>query len=131
MARAPTWQGRRALARFGATGGGNIFPPFAEDECGSQGRVGWVVAGDAALGVQLVLGCVTGRMLQHCQCWRGQTAGAFTLLSKAKHVIIHWVRIPRMSALMGPSFFLIKPLALALSRGAACGGLNRNKSNVS
>ena len=59
----PDLAGEESPGQVWGDRGREYLPPFAEDECGSQGKVGWVVAGDAALGVQLVRGCVTGRML--------------------------------------------------------------------
>ena len=60
---------------------------------------GWVAAGDAALGVQLVWRCVAGTVLQHCQRGCGPAAGALTLLWTANGAIVRW---RRASALTQP-----------------------------
>ena len=66
-ARSLPWQGRRALAKYGTIRGRKNLPSFAGDEWRGRGMAGRVVAGDAALREHLMLRCMVGLVLQHCQ----------------------------------------------------------------
>ena len=66
-ARSLPWQGRRALAKYGTIRGRKNLPSFAGDEWRGREMAGRVVAGDAALREHLMLRCMVGLVLQHCQ----------------------------------------------------------------
>ena len=68
--------------------------------------MGYVIAGDVALGVQLVWKCVAGQVLQHCRQQRGQAIAClhcFIVQLKANCVISGWRQIPVRFSAHGPT----------------------------